>query len=79
MASATDLFESMMMNEIADAQHSYSNQSYLLDQTIDKAAELLAKSAEPFKKKLTILLPLRQRSMPWSLIFQHQNQNTIRI
>ena len=52
MASATDLFKSMTMNEIADAQHSYSNQSYLLDQTIDKAAELLAKSAEPFKKEI---------------------------
>ena len=51
MASATDLFKSMTMNEIADEQHSYSNQSYLLDQTIDKAAELLAKSAKPFKEE----------------------------
>ena len=31
MASATDLFKSMTMNELAEEQHSYSNQSYLLD------------------------------------------------
>ena len=41
MASATDCFKSMTMNELAEEQHSYSNQSYLLDQTIDKAADLL--------------------------------------
>ena len=52
MASATDLFKSMTMNEIANEQHSYTNQSYLLDQTIDRASELLAKSAEPFKKEI---------------------------
>lgn len=52
MASATDFFKSMTMNEIANEQHSYTNQSYLLDQTIYKAAELLAKSAEPFKDKI---------------------------
>ena len=52
MASATDLFKSMAMNEYAEEQHSYSNQSYLLDQTIDKAADLLAKNAEPFKKEI---------------------------
>ena len=39
----TNYFRSMTMNEIADEQHSYTNQSYLLDQTINKAAELLAK------------------------------------
>ena len=52
MASATDLFKSMTMNEIANEKHSYSNQSYLLDQTIDKAANLLAKSAKPFEKQI---------------------------
>ena len=52
MASATDLFKSMTMNEIANEQHSYTNQLYLLDQTIDKAANLLAKSAEPFEKEI---------------------------
>ena len=48
----TNYLRSMTMNEIAVEQHSYSNQSYLLDQTIDKAAELLTKSAEPFKDKI---------------------------
>ena len=52
MASATDLFKSMTMNEIADEQHSYSNQSYLLDQTIDKAAAKLAENAKPFEKEV---------------------------
>ena len=42
----------MTMNEIADEQHSYSNQSYLLDQTIDKAAAMLAKSAKPFEAEV---------------------------
>ena len=52
MASATDLFKSMTMNEIAVEQHSYSNESYLLDQTIDKAAAKLAKNAKPFEKEV---------------------------
>ena len=52
MASATDLFKSMTMNEIAVEQHFYSNESYLLDQTIDNAADLLAKSAKPFEKQI---------------------------
>ena len=41
--------KAMTMNEIAKEQHSYANQSYLLDQTIDKAVDLLADKAEPFK------------------------------
>ena len=41
IASATDLFKSMTINEIADAQHCYANESYLLDQVIDKAAATL--------------------------------------
>ena len=52
MASATDLFKSMTMNEIAVEQHSYSNESYLLDQMIDKAAAKLAKNAKPFEKEV---------------------------
>ena len=52
MASATDLFKSMTMNELAEEQHSYSNQSYLLDKTIDKAAKLLAENAKPFEKEI---------------------------
>ena len=52
MASATDYLKAMTMNEIAEEQHSYSNQSYLLDQTINRVAELLAKSAEPFEKEI---------------------------
>ena len=50
MASATDLFKSMTMNEIAEELHSYSNESYLLDQTIDKAAAKLAKNAKTLSK-----------------------------
>ena len=42
----------MTMNEIADEQHCYSNQSYLLDQTIDKAAVTLAANAKPFEKEI---------------------------
>ena len=52
MASATDLFKSMTMNEIADEQHCYSNQSYLLDQMIDKAAATLVANAKPFEKEI---------------------------
>ena len=52
IASATDLFKSMMINELAEEQHSYSNQSYLLDKTIDKAAKLLTENAKPFEKEI---------------------------
>ena len=46
MASATDLFKSMTMNEIAEEQHSYANQSYLLDQMIDNAAAKLVATSQ---------------------------------
>ena len=44
----------MTMNEISKEQHSYANQSYLLDQTIDKAVDLLAEKAEPFNCTKTV-------------------------
>ena len=52
MASATDLFKSMTINEIAEELHSYSNESYLLDQMIDKAAASLVANTKPFKKEI---------------------------
>ena len=42
------------MNEISEGQHSYANQLYLMDQTIDKAVDLLAEKAEPFNRTETV-------------------------
>ena len=42
------------MNKISKEEHSYANQLYLLDQTIDKAVDLLAEKAEPFNHTETV-------------------------
>ena len=52
MASATDLFKSMTINEIANEQHCYANETYLLDQVIDKAAATLVANTKPFEKEI---------------------------
>ena len=44
MASATDLFKSMTINEIGYAQHCYANESYLLDKTINNLDKALQRS-----------------------------------
>ena len=50
MASATDYLQSMTMNEWCEILHSETNQSYLLDQVIDNAMDVLSENAKSFEK-----------------------------
>ena len=52
MASATDYLQSMTMSGWSRMLHSEENQSYLLDQMIDEAAETLSKKSEPFEDEV---------------------------
>jgi len=50
MASATDYLQSMTMNEWCEILHSETNQSFLLDQVIDNAMDVLSENAKSFEK-----------------------------
>ena len=52
MASATDYLQSMTMNEWSEILHSKENESYLLDQTINKAVVTFVAKAKPFEKEI---------------------------
>ena len=49
-ADADGYLQAMTMNGWSQMLHSEENQSFLLDQMIDEATEVLANKAEPFKQ-----------------------------
>ena len=46
-------FNSMIMDGVSRMPHSKENESYLLDQMINEATEVLANKTEPFKQNET--------------------------
>ena len=82
MADATGHLRAVQMNDISEMM--YHNESYAINQMIDKATEVLPEklNLSNILRQLVVkkfLLPLKMRLMQWFQIFPHQNQSIIRI